>query len=157
MDFWRPNRVIQHNSALDSGVRDALADLCRQRWPSGAAKQAAREWDLSLDEARGVVAGRASLATYEKIIKSPRGFLVGLHVLESVTGESVAHFFSEQLRLAAKANQDAEQHEQLARAAYRRLSGRADPARDGRDTTPTAREAWSGARALGSEEARRLD
>lgn len=132
LEYWHPKWGKQRKLALDKASREALADLCRQRWPAGAAKLAAREWNLTVDEARGVVAGRCSFTTYDKIIKGPGGFLVGLHVLETVTGQCVAQFFQTQLQQAAKAAQHAQEHERLAQAAYRALETRSVAPREDR-------------------------
>jgi CubicO group peptidase (beta-lactamase class C family) len=114
---------------------------------------AAREWDLTVDEARGVVAGRCSFSTYDKIIKRPGGFLVGLHVLEAVTGQSVAHFFQEQLQHAAEANRHAMEQARLARSAYGRLAMASDRSGDDGDGPAPTREAGRGARTVGAQKA----
>lgn len=156
MEFWHSKWGSQRKLGLDKASRDALADVCRQRWPSGTAKLAAREWGLTVDEARGVVAGRCSFTTYDKVVKRPGGFLVGLRVLEAVTGQSVAHFFSEQLQLAAKANQNAEQNDHLARTAWGRLADAADHCGNDREGAAPVGETRRGFRALGVAQARRL-
>lgn len=149
MEFWHSKWACQRKLALDRASRDALAELCRTRWPSGTAKLAAREWDLTVDEARGVVAGRCSFTTYDKIIKRPGGFLVGLRVLEIVTGQNVAQFFHQQVQQAAKAAEHAQEHERLAQAAYRRLeSPSADHSEDRREGRSFG--------AMGAETARRV-
>lgn len=94
VDFSRNKWAEQRSFRLDRGSADALADLCRHRWPSNTAKYAAREWGLSLDEARGVVAGRASKTTIDKIYKRG-GPPVFLAVLEEVWGQSIARYFIE--------------------------------------------------------------
>lgn len=87
---WEKQRKLK----LDKGTKDALADYCRNRWPHHTAKYAAREWKLSVDEARGVVAGRASQTTIDKIYKRG-GLRLALLILEEVTGESIARIISE--------------------------------------------------------------
>lgn len=82
---WEKQRKLR----LDKGTKDALADYCQRRWPHHTAKYAAREWDLSVDEGRGVVAGRASQTTIDKIFKAG-GLRLALLILEEVTGESIA-------------------------------------------------------------------
>lgn len=150
VDISHNERAGQRSLGLDRASRDALATFCRAEWPTNAAKNAAREWDLSLDEARGVVAGRASQATVDKIYKHPNGgWRVVLPVLGSVIGHGVDAFFRQQMIQAAKAAAHAQEHERLAQAAYRRLEARsADPGED--------RGQGPGAGALGAEEARRL-
>lgn len=82
---WEKQRKLR----LDKGTKDALADYCRRRWPHHTAKYAAKEWDLSVDEGRGVVAGRASQTTIDRIYKAG-GLHLALLILEAVTGESIA-------------------------------------------------------------------
>jgi hypothetical protein len=80
-------------------LRDALSSYTRLRWPTNTAKSAAKEWDLSLDEARGVVAGRTSQQTIDKIFKAG-GWGVVLPVLGAVIGHGVDDFIaSERKRL----------------------------------------------------------
>jgi predicted secreted protein len=150
VDISHNERAGQRSLGLDRATRDAMATYSRTEWPTNTAKHAAREWDLSLDEARGVVAGRASQATIDKVFKHQNGgWRVVLPVLGSVIGHGVDAFFRQQMIQAAKAAAHAEEHERLAQAAYRRLEARpADPRED--------RGQGSGARAVGSEEARRL-
>lgn len=93
MEISRIKWPAQRELALDKGTRDALAELARRLWPHHTAKLAAREWDLTVDEARGVVAGRSSLTTYDKIIKKG-GLGVALPVAEIVTGQSIASYFA---------------------------------------------------------------
>lgn len=95
MDVWPEKRESQPKLSLDKNTRDALADYCRERWPSGTAKQAARAFDLSTDEARGVVKGRTSLTTYDKI-KKTGGWSVVLSVESQVIGQGIDQFLLEQ-------------------------------------------------------------
>lgn len=53
--------------------RDALAKYAELRWPYGRRKGVMKEWDLSDDEARSVCTGRASWATFDKIVFHKRG------------------------------------------------------------------------------------
>lgn len=150
VDISHNERAGQRSLGLDRATRDSVATFCRAEWPTNTAKHVAREWGLSLDEARGVVAGRASQATIDKIFKHPNGgWRVVLPVLGSVIGHGVDAFFRQQMIQAAKAAEHARQHEQLAQAAYRRLEARsADPREDrGEGSIPGA---------VGPEEARRL-
>lgn len=80
---------------LDRATRDGLAAYARLRWPAGTAKAAARAWDLTLDEAKGLVAGRASQSTIDKIWKHPAG---GWAVILPVLGAVVGHGFEDFLR-----------------------------------------------------------
>jgi hypothetical protein len=93
MHFSRIKRGEQHTLGLDKATRDALADYCRNRWPANAAKLAAREWDLTIDEGRGVVAARASQSTIDKIWKHPNGrWRVIFPVLANVVGHEAETF-----------------------------------------------------------------
>jgi len=65
--------------------RDALARYCEARWPIGRRKAVEREWNLSPDEARGVIEATASAATIDKVWKAG-GWAVALPVLSSVIG-----------------------------------------------------------------------
>lgn len=134
VDILHNERAGQRSLGLDRATRDALAEYSRTLWPTNSAKNAAREWDLSLDEARGVVAGRASQATIDKIFKHPNGgWRIVLPVLGAVIGHGVDSFFREQMRHAAREAERAREHEQLAQAAYRRLAPLpADAGEDGR-------------------------
>lgn len=104
LEIRHNERDGQHTFGLDMGMRDALATYARLRWPTGTAKMVAREWGLTLDEARGVIAARASQATIDKIWKHRNGgWPVALEVVGAVTGQSVADF------LQAQRKDDAEQ------------------------------------------------
>lgn len=87
---WGEQRTL----GLDRGTRDALADYCRHRFPHHTAKLVAREWDLSVDEARGVVAARSSLTTYDKI-KKAGGWPVIFAVEAMVIGQGADQFLIE--------------------------------------------------------------
>jgi hypothetical protein len=99
----------QHTLGLDRATSDALATYCRLRWPSNTAKHAAREWELSLDEARGIVGGRASRGTLDKVWKHPRGgWSVVFPVLGAVIGQTAETFLQqEQANHAALARRHA--------------------------------------------------
>lgn len=86
-----------HNNDLDKATRDALALYVRGRWPFHTAKMASREWDLSLDEARGLVAARTSLSTMDRIWKHKNGgWSVLLPVMGAVIGESLDQHIQKQ-------------------------------------------------------------
>lgn len=87
-------REIPRRLALDKGLRDAVADHLRHRWPVGTAKEAARTYDLTLDRAREAVAGRASLTTLEAIFKRG-GWPVALAILADVIGHGIAQHIAE--------------------------------------------------------------
>lgn len=158
MEILHNERAGQRSLGLDRATRDALGAYCKQLWPANTAKFIAREWDLSLDEARGIVAGRASQATIDKVFKHPNGgWRVVLPVLGSVIGHGVDGFFREQIKQAAKAQQHAEEHERLARQAYRRLARDADLDGDHGDDPAPTREARRSFGAVGASTARRLE
>lgn len=122
VDIRHENERNLPSLGLDRATRDALATYARLRWPSGTAKAVAREFDLSMDEARGLVAGRASQTTVDKIWKHPNGgWDVILPVLGAVVGHGVHQHFRKQAREAARAEREAQEHERLATAAYERL------------------------------------
>lgn len=94
MEILHINAPNQRRLRLDKGLSDALADYTRNRWPAGTAKAAATEWKLTLDEARHMVAGRASKTTIEKIFKRG-GLLVALPIIEEVAGQTVSQLIRE--------------------------------------------------------------
>lgn len=76
----------------DARTRDALAAYCARRWPSARRQSVAREWSLSADEARSVVEGKASWATWDKIIFHKRGrWIVLLPIFGALLNETVEH------------------------------------------------------------------
>ena len=91
VEFSHINSPKQRSLALDKSTRDAMADLWRLRWPSNTAKHGAREYDLTLDQGRSVVAGRASLTTIDQIEKAG-GWPVTLALKAMVHGVSVDQF-----------------------------------------------------------------
>lgn len=84
----------QRNLKLDKGSKDAMADYWRHRWPSNTAKYGAREFGLTLDQARSVVAGRASLSTLDQIEKAG-GWPVIFAVKAMVLGKGADQFLIE--------------------------------------------------------------
>lgn len=88
MDVRHENGAGLPSLGLDRATRDGLAAYARLTWPSGTVKAAAREWDLSIDAAKGLVAGRASLTTIDWVWKHPRG---GWAVIFPVLGAVVGH------------------------------------------------------------------
>lgn len=117
-------------------TRESLSTYCRVRWPHATAKWAAHEWDLSLDEARGIVAARASQATIDKILEHGRGgWPVALSVLAGVIGHGVGSYFAAE---AERARDEAEQRkrEADALAAVERVASRS--------FAPVVAAAWSG-------------
>lgn len=78
-------------------LRDALGTYMRLRWPANTAKLAAKEWGLTLDEARGAMLGRTSVQTIDKIFKAG-GWGVVLPVLGAVIGHGVDDFIAQERR-----------------------------------------------------------
>lgn len=91
MESPRIKRDTQRRIELDKGLRDGLADLCRRRWPTGTAKSAARAFDLTLDQGRSVVAGKASLITLEQVIKKG-GWQIVFPLFAEVIGLSAEQY-----------------------------------------------------------------
>lgn len=141
---------------LDQRIADALMNYaCEAADAEGMARQTwcRKRWGLKDYEAKDVLKGNASKSIYERILKlrGPHGgWHVGLSVTGAVVGQPVHEFFKEQMRLAAREAQHAQEHERLAEAAYRRLATDPAPAREDR-------QAGAAARAVGSAQARRLD
>lgn len=130
-------------------LREALAIYARRTWPTNTSGHAAKAWGIPKTTAANLLKGHASDATVTAIIRAG-GWALALPVIGAVIGEPVHAFFREQMRQAAKEAQRAEEHEQLAAAAYRRLEARsADPRPPG--------EARSVAGGMGAQAARRLD
>jgi hypothetical protein len=74
---------------LDKGLKDAVADHLKHRWPYGTAKLAEKAYGLTPDRARDAVAGRCSLTTLEQILKRG-GWSVALPILADVIGHAIA-------------------------------------------------------------------
>jgi hypothetical protein len=135
---------------LDVEWDTGLALYCRDRWPVGRRKAVETEWDLSVDDARSVVEGKASKRIISRIWKHPRGgWSVALPVMGAVIGQPIDAFFRNQMIQAAKAAEHAQRHEQLAAAAYRTLEGGLAAPREDRGE-------GGGPGAMGSEAPRRL-
>lgn len=82
---------------VDKTIRDALAEHFRREYPANATKLLARDFGLSIDEARGVLEGRSSLKTLDQIFKHPKGgWPLLLPVMSAVIGESIDQHISKQ-------------------------------------------------------------
>lgn len=142
---------------LDVEWDTGLALYCAKRWPVGRRKAVIAEWDLTDDEARSVVEGKASKRIISKIWKHPRGgWEVALPVMGAVIGHPVSEFFRERAIKAAKENADALEHERVARAAYRRLALDTDGAGDAGHGSASVGETGRRAGTVGAQEARRV-
>lgn len=140
---------------------EALSNYVRVRWPSSTAKHVARTWDLTLDEAKGIVAARASRSTIDKAYERG-GWPVALSVLGGVIGQGVAEFFQAEAE-RAKHEADERAKDAAALAAVERAAGAAvvrlvcPRSADDRPSvaggSPLVRpgRSWSEAKALGSK------
>lgn len=111
-----------HSLGLDRATRDALATYVRLRWAQHTAKHVAAEWDLTLDEAKGLVAGRTSLATLDRIFKHKRGgWAVILPVMGAVVGQTIEQFTASQIEEIRHERAELEALDQGLRDRYARL------------------------------------
>lgn len=92
---------------FDIRLGEALADICRERWPSGTRKHVAREWDLGDQHARSVCRGDVSKADLEHIFRHKRGgWPLILEVFARFLGEGVdQHLERERRRHENRAQQ----------------------------------------------------
>lgn len=91
MEIRYNKRPRQRTLDLDKGSRDAMADYWRMRWPTNTAKLGAREFGLTVDQGRSVVAGKASLTTLDQIEKAG-GWPVIFAVKALVIGQGADQF-----------------------------------------------------------------
>ena len=143
---------------LSRATRDALAEYTRLRWPTGRRKAIEREWDLSPDQARGVMEATASAATVDAIWKhSNGGWAVLLPVLGAVVGKPLHEHLRAEIAVVARQQQELEAHAELAEVAHRRLSfPRSFRAGEDGKGPPDHRHGRGSAGDLGAEEDRRL-
>lgn len=126
MEIRRNDASFKPILSLDRATKDALATYARLRWPNGTAKAAAAEWGLTQDEGRGLILGKASQATLDRIWKHPRGgWAILLPVMGAVIGEPLDAFI----------DKERDRHEQQAA----RLGALARGFRAGADRTPADR------------------
>lgn len=102
LEVRRNKLPAQRKLELDRGTRDAMADYFRLRWPSNTAKLGAREFGLTVDQARSVVSGRVSLTTLDQIEKAG-GWPVIFAVKALVVGQGADQFLAE-LRASHETN-----------------------------------------------------
>lgn len=136
-------------------LREALGIYARRKWPLNTSVHAAKAWGVPKSTAANVLKGHASDATVTAIIRAG-GWALALPVIGAVIGQPVDEFFRAQMKSAAQEAMRAENHQQLAAAAYGRLAGDAGRDRDAWDRAATAREARRGAGAVGAEAPRRV-
>ena len=88
------------------GLENSLAAIVRRRWRTDTVKQVEREWDLTNNEARGVVYATASRSTLNKIIRHKNGRLrLMIQIVGLMTGETIEQALSaeiEELRADAE-------------------------------------------------------
>lgn len=115
MDFDRNEHGFLPTSG---GMRAALDDLARRKFPTHTQKRVEAEWDLSSEQAKGLLAGRASLNTIEQVLGHKRGgWTVGLVLVASVAGKRLSDFFaSERSRLDHEAEQRRRRADELREA-----------------------------------------
>lgn len=136
------------NLPFAQDLREALANYARRTWPLNTSVHAAKAWGVSKDTAKNVLKGHASDATVTKIIRAG-GWQLALPVIGAVIGQPVDAFFRDQMKHAAREAARAQEHEELAAVAYRRLAD--DAAASVQD-----RRTWRRAAALGAEAPRRV-
>lgn len=96
----RPNLGLER-----AGSADALATYAKARWRDARSirKAVANEWSLTADEARSVLEGTASKATYDKIKRHPNGgWRVVVEVEAAVIGQSLDQFLETESRRRAR-------------------------------------------------------
>ncbi len=104
MDVRRRNAENFPLFATEMLLQDAVTTYARMRWPTGTAKHAAKEFDLTTDEGRGLAAGKPSMAVINKLLRSPNGgWAIALPVLGAVIGQGVDQFITSERRKHAQA------------------------------------------------------
>lgn len=84
-------------------TRDALAAYVALRWPVGRRKAVMKEWGLNEDEARSVTGGRASWATFDKIVFHPRGgWAVLFPIFGALLNQTASAFLRDESRRHAE-------------------------------------------------------
>ncbi len=136
------------NLPFAQDLREALANYARRTWPIQTSVHASKAWGVSKDTAKNVLKGHASDATVTKIIRAG-GWQLALPVIGAVIGHPVDAFFRDQMKHAAMEAARAQEHEELAAIAYRRLE--TDAAVVGQD-----RRSWRRAAAMGPKAPRRV-
>lgn len=140
MDFQHLDGGV---STPDGGFKDALAEYARRVWPTHTIKNIERAWDLTTDEAKGLLRGQASLRTVEKVLAHRNGgWRVALPLLGGVIGHGIADYFaSEKQRLNHEVEQRRRQAALLeeAESFLHAADGDHSGSRRGSDLDPRAR------------------
>lgn len=97
-------------SPRDHGLRGALADYCQRRWPLQTQKHVQRAFDLSVDQAKGLLRGQASLGTFEQVLREG-GWRVAVPIIGAVIGHGLADFFTSETK---RLNHEAEERQRRA-------------------------------------------
>lgn len=87
-------REKQRKFAFDKGLKDAVGDYLRRRFPSNTAKMSAKAFSLSVDQARAAVGNNPSLATIERIFKKG-GWPAVVSIMADVLGTSITQYLIE--------------------------------------------------------------
>ena len=97
LDIRTQNGFNRPGFSVDKSIRDVLADHFRRVYPTNGTKLLAKDFGLSLDEAKGVLAGRCSLNSLNQILKHKNGgWSVLLPVMGAVIGESLDQHIEKQ-------------------------------------------------------------
>jgi hypothetical protein len=144
VEFPRIKWEKQRTLGLDKSFRDAVRDYCKRRWPYHTAKNAAREFKLTVDQGRSVANGTASMTTVEQCIKGRPE--VGIPVLEEVMGVQLAPVFRQLFTITPDEVSRAVEHGPKAEAAWRKLA-------TDRDLAGEDRRSWKAAGGVGASEA----
>jgi hypothetical protein len=107
------------------GMENALAAICRRRWPSNPIDHIAREWGLTEGQARGVLYAQASRTTLNAVLRHRRGGLrLWLDIIAEVTGEKLEQYIINQAEEARREQAKYEAEVRRLDAMQARLSGR---------------------------------
>lgn len=86
----------------DYGLENALAKICRRRWPDKTVVFVAREWSLTEAEAIKVVYGTSSKNTLNKILRHRRGGAkLGVELVFDVTNTNLESYVQDRAQEAA--------------------------------------------------------
>lgn len=123
----------QESHPSNGGLRDAFAEVMRRRY-AGAVNVQGRlmsDFGLSVDQAKGLLAGKTSIGTMEDVLQHKNGgWRIGLAVLSIVVGRRLTDYFaSEKDRLDHEAEQRRQRADRLREA--ERLLNAADVGPDG--------------------------
>jgi hypothetical protein len=125
----------------DFGLENALAGLCRRRWPDKPIQHIAKEWTLSESEASKVFYGNASKNTLKKLLHHKRGgFALFVDLLCDACGTTLEDHIHSQAERARHERQQREAEERHWATLAARISGAGGDARR-LDQSPRGRRA----------------